>query len=178
MDDAIQVLVTRKAIYRKYLVGRGFSSADADDLFQEAAERFLRVQKNQVIKKPQGYFGHMLVNAARDLVRRRRRLVVIFDSDMVGNLPEQLAEDSDFSEPESLSTAPQDADSLKNIQKRILMRLSHMPRKLERYRRILEMHYLEKISREAIAARLGIELSSYYVHLGRARKAAKRYCAE
>ena len=84
MDDPIQILVRRKAIYLQYLISRGFSRSDAEDLFQEAAERFLRIQSSQAIENPQGYFSRMLANATRDLWRRRRRLVVVFDSDLVG----------------------------------------------------------------------------------------------
>lgn len=155
----LQLLVeTKRAEFRRFLVARTGSEADADDLLSELWMR-AKATPAGPIANPDGYLFRMANNLVLDRLRetrRRTRRETDFagDREIVGS-----GEASDVVDP-----APGAEQSL--VDRGEVMRLrTAIARLPEGAGRVLRMHKIDELSHAEVAARLGISKSAVEKHM-------------
>lgn len=153
-----QLCLTLRADLKRFLLARGSSEADAEDLLQDL---FVRIEDAATgpVRSPRAYLYQMLNNMAhtrrRTEMRRQAREAEWLDSRQAGG---------------EADAAPDQGETLaaRDELTRVEARLASLP---ERTALIFRQFRIEGASQKAIAHELGISVSAVEKHLQRAYKA-------
>ncbi len=140
---AVKVMPHEAAV-RSWLAKSLVSSADIDDLIQEAYCRLSTIRSIEEIERPDGYFFQVVRNLLREQLRRSN-LVRIDASVAMDTLPVG----DDVPSPERIASA---RDEWRRVQ-------TAMGRLPARCRSIIELRKIQGLSQREIASRLGVSES-------------------
>ncbi|AYJ85643.1 RNA polymerase sigma factor [Sphingomonas paeninsulae] len=159
VDGLLIVFMTDRAMLLRFLIARGASPAESEDILQEL---FLKLRTVQVgpVSEPKSYLyrmAHNLLNDRRRAATRQGARESAWASTRIG------------ADGQSLAT-PSIEDSLiqRERLKTVEATLAALP---ERTSFILRRYRVDGVSQKTIAADLGIALSSVEKHLQRAYRA-------
>ena len=153
-----QLSVSLRPDLRRFLLARGVSPADAEDLLQDL---FIRLETNPPtgpVRAPKAYLYQMLNNMAHT----RRRAEMRRQSRDAGWL--ETRQDGDADRTPDAETALASREELHRVE----ARLRDLP---DRTAHVFRQYRVEGVSQKEIAQDLGISLSAVEKHLQRAYKA-------
>jgi RNA polymerase sigma-70 factor, ECF subfamily len=143
----------------RYIVRRLRRDADAADVTQEIFERFLRMDRNEMVDNPQAYLFGIASNVLSDTRMREDKNLVIYDSEAVEQITEEIA----HSKPDTLA---EETDAALDLQF-ALSRLSPS------HRAALLLIKRDGLSYEEAARRLGLTVATITIYLFEARAKVK-----
>lgn len=143
----------RVALHR-YLARRLHNAEDAQDLAQEAYVRFLQIPHVHAVRRPRGYLFRIAVNLIYEFRLRPDRKWITYDSELLEERAETLADPASKDLGERLSSEEQ--------LDRVLAQIPVV------YRKVLLLHKRDGRSYGEIAEELGLSRHSVQKYLARA----------
>jgi RNA polymerase sigma factor (sigma-70 family) len=138
---------------RRFLINRLRNGEDAQDIAQEAFLRLLRVKRTELIRQPRAYLYRIAVNLVSEYRLREQRELIMFDSDTLDALSEEVVDPStDFD--------GQHASELERIE----ALLANWP---PLYRAIFVLRKRDGLSYQEIASELNISIHTVKKYLAR-----------
>jgi RNA polymerase sigma factor (sigma-70 family) len=153
-DDARQ----KDALHRS-LVKLLRNEEDVKDIIQEAHAQYLASPKAQAARKPFAYLWVIASHLAANLLRRKRKSPVLFDSPSAEAVAEEL-----------LGSSRNPCDDLINEK-----HLEDVIQKIdEPYRTVVLMKHCDGLSHQQIADRTGYTLSTVHTYVARGAALARK----
>jgi RNA polymerase sigma factor (sigma-70 family) len=143
------------ALYR-YLLHKLHHTQSAEDLTQEVFLRLLRTADHNMVRNPQAYVFGVAFNVLYEFRMHERRAAVIYDSDALTQVTNNLADAAPT--PQELS----EQRSQQRVLEGVMAQLSPMQQA------VLLMAKRQELPHAEIARRLGISIGTVRKHLARA----------
>ncbi len=143
----------------RYILRRLRREADAADLTQEIFERFLRMDREEMVRNPQAYLFGIASHVISDARMREDRSLVVYDSQTVEQMTDQLG----HSQPDTLADETGAAQDLRYA----LSKLSNS------HRAVLLLVKRDGLSYEEAARRMGLTVATVTLYLFEARAKVK-----
>ncbi|WP_293881238.1 sigma-70 family RNA polymerase sigma factor [Sphingomonas sp.] len=158
-DGLLAVLLGDRAMLLRFLMARGASPAESEDILQDI---FLKLRTAQIgpIGEPKAYLYRM----AHNLLNDRRRAAARQETRETAWAATRFGEDGQSLGAASVEERLIQRERLKTVE----VTLARLP---ERTSFILRQYRVEGVSQKAIAANLGITISAVEKHLQRAYRA-------
>jgi RNA polymerase sigma factor (sigma-70 family) len=138
---------------RRFLINRLRNGEDAQDIAQEAFLRLLRVKRTELVRQPRAYLYRIAVNLVSEYRLREQRELVMFDSDTLDAISEEVVDPS-------TDIDGQQASELERIQ----ALLESWP---PLYRAIFVLRKRDGLSYQEIASELNISIHTVKKYLAR-----------
>lgn len=143
----------------RYVLKRLRKEADAADLTQEIFERFLRIDKQELVRNPQAYLFGIASHVVRDAQMRQDRSLITYDSEAL----EQATERLDHALPDTLADEMDAAGELSYA----LSRLSNS------HRAVLLLVKRDGLSYEEVARKMNLTVATVTLYVFEARAKVK-----